>query len=49
MHYHNEQARTQTLTAVQLIRRVFGERADQGCLDAEFRSAQREQALGFAK
>ncbi len=48
MHYSNEQARTQRLTAAQLIRDVFGSQALPGALDAEFLSASRSHALGFA-
>lgn len=46
MYFQTEQARGQRLTARQLIARTFGPR--QGALDAEFFSARRDSALGFA-
>ena len=36
MHYTNEQARTQTISAPLLISRSFGKLAGNGVLDAEF-------------
>lgn len=47
MYYTNEQARTQTLSAPQLICKAFGQRIQGGALDAEFFSANRQKALGF--
>lgn len=47
MHFLTEQARTQSLTAPELISRQFGELLH-GALDAEFFSARRDRALGFA-
>lgn len=48
MHYTIEQARTQSVTAAQVVRRVFGAQAGRGMLDAEFLSAGRTEALGVA-
>ncbi|MGM9588449.1 MAG: GH36-type glycosyl hydrolase domain-containing protein [Candidatus Limivicinus sp.] len=48
MHYTNEQARTQTISAPLLIYSTFGQQTGEGTLDAEFFSADRERALGFA-
>ena len=47
MHYTNEQARTQTISAPLLIYSSFGKLVGNGVLDAEFFSADRERALGF--
>lgn len=47
MYYTNEQARTQTLTAAELLSRCFPEQAALGALDGEFFSARRQAALGF--
>lgn len=47
MHFMTEQARTQSLTARQLIQRQFGSLLS-GPVDAEFFSARRTAALGFA-
>ena len=48
MHFTTEQARTQTLTACELIRQTFPAQTAEGALDGEFFSASRERALGFA-
>lgn len=48
MYFTNEQARTQRVTAAQRIRDAFGSDAGRGVLDAEFFSASRTHALGFA-
>lgn len=48
MHFTTEQARTQTLTACELIRQTFLAQTAEGALDGEFFSASRERALGFA-
>lgn len=48
MYYTNEQARTQSVSAPELIRKAFGCPAGDAILDAEFFSADRERALGFA-
>lgn len=47
MHYTNEQARTQTLTACQLVRQSFPDRCLEGELDGAFFSSARDRALGF--
>ncbi|MCD7857610.1 MAG: glycosyl transferase, partial [Clostridiales bacterium] len=44
----NEQARTQRLTAADLITAVFPEQAGQGALDAEFLAADRQSAVGVS-
>ena len=46
MYFTTEQARTQSLTAPDLIARQFGKQIH-GALDAEFFSARRDSALGF--
>ena len=48
MHFTTERARTQALTACDLIRQAFPAQTAEGALDGEFFSASREQALGFA-
>lgn len=48
MHYRNEQARTQSVTAIQVLRQTFGQDAARGTADAEFLSAARDSVLGFA-
>ena len=47
MVFQKEQARTQTLTAKELVARLFGGRGKGGALDGEFLSADRCVALGF--
>ena len=48
MNYTIEQARTQKLTARQLIANLFPAETANTCYDAEFLSADRASALGFA-
>ena len=48
MYYTIEQARTQRLTAQELIARLFPADTAKGAYDAEFLSADRTSALGFA-
>lgn len=48
MYYTNEQARTQTISAPLLIYSTFGNQIGNRILDAEFVSASRDRALGFA-
>ena len=47
MYYTNEQARTQSISAPELIRKAFGRQVGDAVLDAEFFSADWERALGF--
>lgn len=47
MNFQREQARTQTLTARQVIEKTFAEHIGGAALDAEFLSADRSAALGF--
>lgn len=47
MHFLNEQARTQTLTAQEKIKSIFAEQVSQKVVDAEFISADRSRAVGF--
>ena len=48
MYFSREQARRQTVSATDLIRRAFGAAIGVEKLDAEFLSARRDRALGFA-
>ena len=47
MVFQKEQARTQTLTAKELVAKLFAEEGKDGALDGEFLSADRSAALGF--
>jgi len=48
MYFKDEQARTQTVAAEQMIRREFGKLVGSQIIDAQFLDAGRRAALGFA-
>ena len=48
MNYTIEQARTQQVTAQEMIARLFPEETAKGAFDAEFMDARRQHVLGFA-